>query len=101
MARRFSGNVTIQVVYCDKGDYRCRVTFGPHVVTLNVNPPVSGFGGHAYDSPEAYDEVARSALAFASTPSAVEPHEREAAEAIDMAAEFGDSAPIVTRQRRK
>ena len=82
MAIRYSGGLKINVVYQDRGDYRVVVTeYGPdasHRHPLRqfqgtpkkwvgiVKPPASGFGrGVAYDSPEAYDQTARAALAFA------------------------------------
>lgn len=67
MAIRYSGNATIRVVYRDSGDYACTVSVaGRNVWTGTVGAPAVGFGvGIAYDSPEAYDEAARAALAFA------------------------------------
>jgi len=67
MAKRYSGNLQISVVYDDKGHYRTSVSSGgKHLWSGVVNPAPAGFGpGIAYDSPKAYDEVASSALAFA------------------------------------
>lgn len=82
MAIRYSGLVKISVVYRDQGDYRVVVTlndpedFRRHPLkafrkkapswTGFIRPAPAGFGrGVAYDSPQAYDEVARSALSFA------------------------------------
>jgi hypothetical protein len=69
-------------VYRDQGDYRVVVTLNDpedyrrHPLkqfrkkapswTGFVNPPPAGFGrGIAYDSPRAYDQVARAAISFA------------------------------------
>jgi hypothetical protein len=67
MAKRYSGNLTINVLYDDKGHYRTSVSSGGKLLWKGVvNPAPAGFGpGIAYDSPKAYDEVASSALAFA------------------------------------
>lgn len=67
MAKRYSGNLQINVVYDDKGHYRTSVSSGGKSLWRGVvNPAPAGFGpGIAYDSPKAYDEVASSALAFA------------------------------------
>lgn len=67
MATRYSGNATIRMVYQDSGDYACTVSVaGRNVWTGTVGAPAVGFGdGIAYDSPDAYDETARAALAFA------------------------------------
>lgn len=69
MATRYSGNLRISVVYDDRGgDYRVGVTDGTHRWRGRVRPAPAGFGaGVAYDSPRAYDEIARSALAFAAS----------------------------------
>ncbi|HSX22528.1 MAG TPA: hypothetical protein VLE97_07130 [Gaiellaceae bacterium] len=67
MAKRYSGNLTINVVYDDKNFYRTSVSSeGKPLWSGTVNPAPVGFGpGVAYDSPQAYDEVAGSAIAFA------------------------------------
>jgi hypothetical protein len=67
MAKRYSGNLQISVVYDDKNHYRTAVSSGGKLLWRGiVNPAPAGFGpGVAYDSPKAYDEVASSALAFA------------------------------------
>ncbi len=67
MAKRYSGNLQISVVYDDKGHYRTAVSSSGKLLWRGVvNPAPAGFGpGVAYDSPKAYDEVASSALAFA------------------------------------
>ena len=67
MAKRYSGNLQISVVYDDKNRYRTAVSSGGKLLWRGiVNPAAAGFGpGIAYDSPKAYDEVASSALTFA------------------------------------
>jgi len=67
MAKRYSGDLQINVVYDDKGHYRTSVSRGGKLLWRGgVNPAPAGFGpGVAYDSPKAYDEIARSALTFA------------------------------------
>ena len=67
MAKRYSGNLQISVVYDDKNHYRTAVSSGGKLLWRGiVKPAPAGFGpGIAYDSPKAYDEVASSALAFA------------------------------------
>ena len=83
MAIRYSGGLKINVVYRDKGDYRAVITeYGPEAshrrhplrafhttrrkAVVYVNPAPAGFGrGVAYDSPQAYDEIAHAALSFA------------------------------------
>jgi hypothetical protein len=67
MARRYSGNLQISIVYDDRGHYRTSVSSGGKLLWRGtVNPAPSGFGrGIAYDSPQAYDEIASSAIAFA------------------------------------
>ena len=67
MAKRYSGNLQISVVYDDKKHYRTAVSSGGKLLWRGiVNPAPAGFGpGVAYDSPQAYDEIASSALAFA------------------------------------
>ena len=67
MAKRYSGNLQISVVYEDRGDYRVSVSRGGRSLWHGrVRPAPAGFGpGVAYDSPKAYDEAASSALAFA------------------------------------
>jgi hypothetical protein len=67
MAKRYSGNLQISVTYDDRNFYRTAVSRGGKLLWRGtVNPAPAGFGpGIAYDSPQAYDEVASSALAFA------------------------------------
>ena len=86
MAIRYSGGLKINVVYRDKGDYRAVITdysqqqaprstkpfpfktrsIPESKAVVFVNPAPAGFGqGVAYDSPQAYDEIAHAALSFA------------------------------------
>jgi hypothetical protein len=67
MAKRYSGDLKINVTYDDHNFYRVSVSRdGKSLWHGRVNPAPAGFGpGIAYDSPQAYDEVASSALAFA------------------------------------
>ena len=69
MARRYSGNLSVTVLYEDEGRdgrYRVTVSNGRDAYKTFLRPPASGFGpGIAYDSPEAYDRVARAAISFA------------------------------------
>ena len=86
MAIRYSGGLKINVVYRDKGDYRAVITdraqqqspyrtksfpfktrsIPARKAVVFVNPAPAGFGrGVAYDSPQAYDEIAHAALSFA------------------------------------
>lgn len=67
MAKRYSGSLQISVVYDDKNHYRTAVSRDGKLLWRGiVNPAPAGFGpGVAYDSSQAYDEVASSALAFA------------------------------------
>ena len=67
MAKRYSGDLQISVIYDDKNHYRTAVSQGGKLLWRGiVKPAPAGFGpGIAYDSSQAYDEVASSALAFA------------------------------------
>lgn len=67
MAKRYSGNLQINVSYDDKNFYRTSVSSGGESLWSGiVRPAPAGFGpGIAYDSPKAYDEVAQTAIAFA------------------------------------
>ena len=67
MAKRYSGNLTINVTYDDRNIYRTSVSRGGEALwSGTVRPAPAGFGpGIAYDSPRAYDEIAQTAIAFA------------------------------------
>lgn len=66
MATRISGRLKLSVTYRDAGHYTGSITHnGRQLYKATLNPPASGFGrGVSYDSPEAYDSVARSLLSF-------------------------------------
>jgi hypothetical protein len=80
MARRYCGDVEIDVRYDerlsnrqrDRDWYRTkvcarpRVAGGTHCWRGSVGSPVGSFRDFGVDSPEAYDEIAQSAVAFAS-----------------------------------
>lgn len=106
MATRYSGRATIRVLYMDGNSphekngkfvpyrapyYHCTVSVsGKHEWTGDINPAPAGFGpGIGYDSPEAYDEIARSVTSFAS-------HEKP-----DLGDEFDydDQGGVVRRQK--
>ena len=72
MATRYSGNRTNRCVYDDRqhfvldGDYKCSVTGPGGKWSGRVRPAPASLGpGVGYDSPRAYDEIARSAVSFA------------------------------------
>lgn len=67
MAKRYSGDLQISLVYNDRNFYRASVSHNGRVLWKgNVSPAPAGFGpGIAYDSPRAFDAIASSALAFA------------------------------------
>jgi hypothetical protein len=67
MTKRYSGDLTIHVVYDDRNHYKTSVSRkGKNLWSGTVRPAIVGFGpGIAYDSPKAYDEIAATALAFA------------------------------------
>lgn len=93
MAKRYSGDLQISVVYDDRGDYRTSVSEGGKVLWRGrVNPARAGFGvGVAYDSPKAYDEIVRSAISFAD-------HEKPG---IGDSAAMNDSGYTVSRTRAR
>lgn len=73
MARRFIGDANIYIMYHDDGDYRGSIVVaqddGPPAVWKfrDLKAPRCGFGpGIAYDSPEAYDQMAQAAAGFGS-----------------------------------
>lgn len=66
MAKRYIGDAVVTIVYHDSGDYRGTVRAGDHSWHFeDLHAPRMGFS-FAYDSPEAYDEMARSAVSFGS-----------------------------------
>ncbi len=79
MAKRYSGNATVQVTYHDgdsiyrDGSYKVTISIprergaNKPVWSAIIGPPGIGFGpGVAYDSPTVYDAVARTSLSSAS-----------------------------------
>ena len=68
MARRYIGDAVIEIKYRDTGDYAGTVSAGGHTWRFaDLNAPKAGLGaGVAYDSPEAYDVMAASAVSFGS-----------------------------------
>lgn len=66
MAKRYSGLLTINLAY-DGDQYRTSVSrAGKKLWSGHVRPAPIGFGrGIAYDSPQAYDQIASTALTFA------------------------------------
>lgn len=68
MAKRYIGDAVIRIEYHDAGDYRGTVSAGGHVWRFaNLHAPLIGHGpGVGYDSPEAYDSMAASAVSFGS-----------------------------------
>jgi len=68
MARRYIGDAIVTIAYHDDGDYRGTIKAGKHTWKFDgLHAPRAGLGpGVAYDSPEAYDEMAASAVSFGS-----------------------------------
>lgn len=67
MARRYIGDAVIDIRYDDRhNDYRGSVTAEGYTWKFtDLHEPRYGFG-HSVDSPEAYDKMAASAVAFGS-----------------------------------
>lgn len=69
MAKRYIGNAVVTIEYRDRGDYAGSISVpngrgGRFVWKFeNLNPPRAGFS-HAYDSAQAYDKMAGSAVSF-------------------------------------
>jgi len=103
MARRYIGDAIIYITYHDDGDYRGSIVVvkedGPVVWKFKgLHASAIGFGpGVAYDSPEAYDQMARAAVVFGSDPST----NREIAAVIDEAtgSAWHDGVYLVNRRR--
>jgi hypothetical protein len=70
MARRYSGNLTVYIAYFDDDTYKGNIVdreSGDSWSFSDLMAPVCGLGtGVAYDSPEAYDAMAKSAIGFGS-----------------------------------
>jgi hypothetical protein len=72
-AKRYSGNATITVSIDDsqknyepgRQSYRVSIVQGKNRATMPISAPIAHGSGVSVDSPEMFDEVARSALSFA------------------------------------
>jgi hypothetical protein len=107
MATRYSGNATIHVQYFGRGEssrhreehYHTTISIGgKHVWTGDVHPPQS-LTAHSplnqgYDSPAAYDEMARSALSFY-----VNDMEERGDRGVGDDLDYGDEGYAVRRQK--
>jgi hypothetical protein len=66
MARRYIGDAVVNIKYRDRGDYAGTVSAGGHTWRFeDLHAPAGGLP-YAYDSPQAYDKMAESAVGFAS-----------------------------------
>jgi hypothetical protein len=66
MAKRYIGDAVVTITYHDAGDYRGTVRVGNHSWAFDdLHAPAGGIR-FAYDSPEAYDMMAASAVGFGS-----------------------------------
>lgn len=113
MARRYSGSVTVEIKYRDRGDYagRVSVTDGGKRYSWrfeDLRAPDFGHGaGVAYDSPTAYDRMAISALGLGSYYASDNrgddcpdwAPDGETAEAISNNADRGDQDFVVSRRK--
>jgi len=85
-AKRYSGNATITVVIdeterrSDRQNYHVTVTQGRSRYRTDVSAPIIGGSGVGIDSPQMYDAIAQSALAFGVDDNALEGDELEYAE---------------------
>ena len=67
MAKRYSGDLVVHILYHDDDSYKGYVK-GPGGTYKfdDLHAPAMGLGsGVAYDSPKAYDKMARAAIGFA------------------------------------
>lgn len=67
MAKRYSGDLVVNITYHDDDTYKGSVK-GPGGTYLFKDlraPPIGHGAGIAYDSPKAYDRMARAAISFA------------------------------------
>jgi hypothetical protein len=107
MATRYCGDVKITITYRDCGDYAgtVSVTRGGQRYAwrfTGLNAPACGHGaGISYDSPEAYDSMARSAVSFAQYTGEGDPGwaSPEVASAIGDSCDMDDIDYIVTRRK--
>lgn len=72
MAKRYSGDLTVQITYHDDGTYKGYVkgpggTYPFKDLRAPRIPTAGHVGSHgvAYDSPKGYDDMARAAISFA------------------------------------
>lgn len=67
MAKRYSGDLTVTIEYHDDDSYKgvVRGPGGSYKFDDLHAPPVGLGSGVAYDSPKAYDKMARAAISFA------------------------------------
>lgn len=66
MAKRYIGDAVITIKYRDRGDYAGTVSAGGHTWRFeDLHAPAGGLP-YAYDSSQAYDKMAESAVGFAS-----------------------------------
>jgi hypothetical protein len=67
MAKRYSGNLTVTILYHDDDTYRGSVKGpGGTYKFTELRAPRMGLGsGVAYDSPKAYDKMSKAAIDFA------------------------------------
>lgn len=72
MARRFCGTINIYITYNDDDTYSGSIVVNKvRWPFRNLRAPAIGFK-HAYDSPEAYDKMANSAISFADAVNAID-----------------------------
>jgi hypothetical protein len=66
MAKRYIGDAVVEITYRDRGDYAGAVKAGGYSWKFDeLRAPAAGLP-YAYDSPEAYDKMAASAVTFGS-----------------------------------
>lgn len=89
MAKRYIGDAIVTLTYKDathkiKDHYAGTVKVGRYSWRFIIHPAPAGFGpGIAYDSSEAYDDIAASAARFGSTPHGDDPDKHTAREIDD------------------
>lgn len=99
MATRYIGDAKITIRYRDEGDYAGTVTAGGERWKFDgLRAPAIGFD-FAYDSPEAYDRMAGSAVSFGSSSEIT--GSRDVSEAISNAAWDMDDSGDYNVKRRK
>lgn len=64
MAKRYIGDAVVTITYRDRGDYAGSIRAGGYTWRFeDLHAPSAGFS-FAYDSPQAYDKMAASAVSF-------------------------------------